>query len=60
MATLEQFDSFIADQRLIAEAQGKRRSRTTCKIKRGRKDKKRISDSNLFPPSVDNPTGGSR
>ena len=55
--TLEQFDSFIADQRLIAEAQAREEAELLAKLKEEEK-KKAISDSNLFPPSVDNPTGG--
>jgi len=55
--SLEQFDSFIADQRLIAEAQAREEAELLARLKEEEK-KKAISDSNLFPPSVDNPTGG--
>ena len=55
--TLEQFDSFIADQRLIADAMAREEAELLAKLKEEEKQKQ-ISDSNLFPPSVDNPTGG--
>lgn len=47
--TLEQFDSFIADQRLIADAQAKEEAELLARLKEEEK-KKAISDSNLFPP----------
>lgn len=55
--SLEQFDSFIADQRLIADAMAREEAELLARLKEEEK-KKAISDSNLFPPSVDNPTGG--
>lgn len=55
--TLEQFDTFIADQRLIADAQEREEAELLARLKEEEKQKA-ISDSNLFPPSVDNPTGG--
>lgn len=55
--TLEQFDSFIADQRLLEEARAREEAELLEKLKEEERQKE-ISDSNLFPPSVDNPTGG--
>ena len=47
--TLEQFDSFVADQRLIAEAKEREEAELLARLKE-EEEKKAISDSNLFPP----------
>ena len=47
--TLEQFDSFVADQRLIAEAKEREEAELLKRLKE-EEEKKAISDSNLFPP----------
>lgn len=54
--SLQQFDSFIPDQRLIADAQEREEAELLARLKEEEK-KKAISDSNLFPPDEElNPT----
>lgn len=47
--SLEQFESFISDQRLIADAKEREEAELLERLKEEEK-KKAISDSNLFPP----------
>ena len=53
--TLEQFDSFVADQRLIAEAKEREEAELLKRLKE-EEEKKAISDSNLFPPDEEQNT----
>ena len=54
--TLEQFDSYVADQKLIAQAKEREEAELLKRLKE-EEEKKAISDSNLFPPVEEqNPT----
>lgn len=53
--TLEQFDSFVADQRLIAQAKEREEAELLKRLKE-EEEKKVISDLNLFPPKDEDTT----